>query len=95
MVIIHQNTDCFSRTITETAKILGLRRKDLIEILNKKLWIFRKSGWWLGYEAKVGAGLVEHRCIEIKHNSGESEYIPQVRITNKGIAWLIDNQSKF
>lgn len=79
-----------SLCITDTAKALGVRPKDLFAKLQADHWIYRRTGGkgYLGYQAKVQSHLVEHKVETIVRPDGSEAIREQVRITPKGLARL-------
>lgn len=83
--------------ITDAAKALQMRPKDLISKLQAEKWIYKRTGaaHWLGYQDKVQSGYLEHKVTEVTRTDGTSKITEQVRITPKGLtklATLIGNQ---
>lgn len=76
--------------ITDAAKVLGIRPKDLFAWLQTNKWIYRRAGngHFVGYQSRVGAGLIDHRVEEVTRSDGSSKITEQVRITAKGLAKL-------
>lgn len=75
--------------ISNTAKLLQMRPKDLFTWLAANRWIYRRAGMgtWLGYQDKVQAGLLEHKVTTV--NVGGADTIrEQVLVTSKGLARL-------
>lgn len=79
-----------SMCVTDAAKALQVRPKDLFGKLQVDHWIYRRTGGkgWLGYQAKVQSGLVEHKVDVIHKPDGTDSVREQVRITPKGLARL-------
>lgn len=79
-----------SLSITETAKNLGVRPKDLFDWLKNNGWIYRRAGSpaWLGYQSKCNQGLVEHKSTTVLRGDGTEKITEQVRVTAKGLASL-------
>ena len=78
-----------SLCITDAAKQLQVRPKELFLLLQCKKWIYRRQGSsWLGYQDKIQQALVEHKVTEVEHSSGLCKVSTQVRITMKGLAKL-------
>jgi anti-repressor protein len=75
---------------TDTAKALKVRPKELFDFLAQHGWIYRRvgSGRWVGYQAKVAAGFLEHRIQIIQRQDGTDKPIEQVLITSRGLAKL-------
>ncbi|PAV02173.1 DNA-binding protein [Arsenophonus sp. ENCA] len=75
--------------VTDAAKQLQLRPKDLFNFLSENKWLYRRLGSpWIGYQDKIQQGLIEHKVTTITHTNGINETKTQVRITPKGIAKL-------
>jgi phage anti-repressor protein/phage antirepressor YoqD-like protein len=76
--------------ISDGAKALQVRPKDLFIWLQSKRWIYRRTGntHWVGYQDKIQNGLLDHRVEEVTRADGTSKITEQVRITAKGLAAL-------
>ncbi|MHA6731412.1 phage antirepressor KilAC domain-containing protein [Devosia sp. A369] len=76
--------------ITDAAKALEKRPKDLFAWLQQQKWIYRRAGngHWVGYQDKIQSGLLDHRVEEVTRADGSSKITEQVRITAKGMARL-------
>lgn len=61
-----------SLNITEAAKNLGIRPKDLFEWLQHNGWIYKRpnGGTWLGYQTKCNQGLLEHKTTTVLRADG-------------------------
>lgn len=79
-----------SLAITDAAKNLGLRPKDLFQWLNGNGWIYKRAGcsYWLGYQSKCNSGLLEHKSTTVLRADGSEKITEQVRVTAKGLARL-------
>lgn len=79
-----------SLSITEAAKALQMRPKDLFQFLQRHGWIYKRSGssTWLGYSDKASAALPEHKVTTVLRNDGSEKVTEQVRVTPKGMAKL-------
>ncbi|ENX41528.1 phage antirepressor KilAC domain-containing protein [Acinetobacter sp. NIPH 2100] len=79
-----------SLCLTDTAKALQMRPKDLISWLNQKQWIYKRTGsaHYLGYQEKVQSGYLEHKVTEITRGDGSAKITEQVRVTSKGLTKL-------
>jgi phage regulator Rha-like protein len=79
-----------SLSVTEAAKNLGLRPKDLFDWLSRNGWIYRRAGssFWLGYQPKCNQGLLEHKSTTVLRADGSEKISEQVRITPKGLSAL-------
>lgn len=76
--------------VTDAAKALNMRPKDLFAWLQSNRWIYRRAGnaHWIGYQHKIQSGLLDHRVEEVTRADGTSKITEQVRITAKGMAKL-------
>lgn len=76
--------------VTDAAKVLDLRPKDLFTWLQAHKWIYRRAGngHWVGYQNRIQTGLLDHRVQEVTRSDGVSNITEQVRITAKGLAKL-------
>lgn len=79
-----------SLNITEAAKALQVRPKDLFEYLQSSGWIYKRAGSsnWLGYQSKTMTGLMEHKITTVLRADGSEKITEQVRVTAKGLATL-------
>jgi Rha family phage regulatory protein len=76
--------------ITAAAKALQVRPKDLFAYLHAHGWIYRRAGGsgYLGYQAKVSSGLLEHKVTTILRADGTEKIVEQVLVTAKGLTKL-------
>ncbi len=79
-----------SLNVTEAAKTLGMRPKDLFDWLSHNGWIYKRpnSAHWLGYQIKCNQGLLEHKMTTVLRADGSEKITEQVRITPKGMSAL-------
>lgn len=79
-----------SLNVTEAAKNLGIRPKDLFDWLSHNGWIYKRanSPTWLGFQTKCNQGLVEHKTTTLLRADGTEKITEQVRITAKGLSAL-------
>ena len=79
-----------SLNITEAAKNLGIRPKDLFDWLSHNGWIYKRPGssGWLGYQPKCNQGLLEHKSTTVLRADGTEKISEQVRITARGLSAL-------
>lgn len=79
-----------SLCITDAAKALQVRPKDLFNWLQQNGWIYRRVGGsaWLGYQVRVQQGVLEHKVTTVSRPDGTEKVIEQVRVTPKGMARL-------
>lgn len=76
--------------ITDAAKALQVRPKDLFDYLRSHGWIYRRPGSAhdLGYQARVNSGDLEHKVTTVLKADGSEKVTEQVRVTAKGLAKL-------
>lgn len=79
-----------SLCITEAAKALQMRPKDVFQWLRMNGWIYRRAGAQhdLGYQSKTAAGLLEHKITTVLRADGSEKVSEQVRVTAKGLTKL-------
>ena len=79
-----------SLSITEVAKNLGVRPKDLFTWLSTNGWIYKRPGGasWLGYHSKTSVGYLEHKTTTVLRADGSEKITEQVRVTAKGLSQL-------
>lgn len=79
-----------SLCITDAAKSLQMRPADLFSWLRQNCWVYKRTGnaHYLGYQAKVISGLLEHKVTTITRPDGSEKITEQVRITPKGLKLL-------
>lgn len=79
-----------SLCITDAAKDLQIRRKDLFAYLRTNGWIYSRPGKSgnLAYQAKIQAGYLEHKVTTLPREDGTDRIVEQVRVTPKGLAKL-------
>jgi len=76
--------------ITDTAKSLQVRPKDLFTYLSANQWIYRKPGGkgWIAYQPKLQQGLLFHKVTTISLGDGHDRITEQVLVTPKGLTKL-------
>lgn len=79
-----------SLCLTDAAKELQLRPKDLIGYLSAHQWIYKRAGCsnWIGYQDRIQSGLLEHKSNIVIDAGGNERIRDQVRVTAKGLARL-------
>jgi len=79
-----------SECITDAAKILQARPKDLFQWLSAHQWIYRRPGGsgWIAYQNRLQQGLLEHKIVKVEHSDGREQISEQVRVTPKGLSKL-------
>lgn len=79
-----------SISITEGAKLLQVRPKDLFAWLSCNGWIYRRPGNanWLGYSSHTTSGDLVHKVTTVLKPDGSERVAEQVRITPRGLTKL-------
>jgi len=78
-----------SLCVTDAAKALQMRPKDLFSWLAQNGWIYRRPGGiYLGYQSKTTQGLLEHKTTTVYRADGTEKITEQVRVTPKGLTKL-------
>lgn len=79
-----------SMCITDAAKALQMRPKDLFDWMAQNGWTYKRPGTahWLGYQSKTTSGLLEHKTTMVWRSDGSEKITEQVRITAKGLTRL-------
>lgn len=81
-----------STCITDAAKDLQMRPKDLFAWLQEHRWIYRRAGGtgWVAYQPRLQSGLLEHKVTTVERTDGSEKIVEQVRVTPKGLARLAE-----
>ncbi|WP_019101344.1 phage antirepressor KilAC domain-containing protein [Chromobacterium haemolyticum] len=81
--------------ITNAAKALQLRPKDLFTYLNQHRWIYKRPGsaQWTAYQDKIQSGVLEHKVTTVSRSDGSEKIVEQVLVTPKGLAKLAQTVS--
>ncbi|WP_418024973.1 phage antirepressor KilAC domain-containing protein (plasmid) [Paracoccus sp. TD-10] len=79
-----------SLCITDAAKALQMRPKDLFGWLRENGWIYKRPGAAhdLGYQSKTASGLLEHKVTTVLRADGSEKVTEQVRVTPRGLEKL-------
>lgn len=79
-----------SMSITAAAKNLQVQPNVLFGYLRKNGWVYKRTGGKeeLAYQAKIDAGLLEHKVTTVQKADGSDLVVTQVRVTPKGLARL-------
>lgn len=75
--------------LTDAAKSIGVKRKDLTKFMSHNRWIYRRAGSknWIAYQEKIQAGYLTHK-IYTYQKDGEEKISESVVVTGKGMAKL-------
>lgn len=78
-----------SMCITDTAKHLQIKPKQLFDYLKMNGWIYRRAGGkgWIAYQDRIQQNVLEHKVSQTFTN-GESKIREQVLVTPKGLTKL-------
>lgn len=79
-----------SLCVTDAAKTLQMRPKDLFTFLRSNGWIYRRTGsdHDVAYQSKLVTGVLEHKTTTVYRSDGTEKVTTQVRVTPKGLAML-------
>ena len=82
--------------LSDAAKTLGIRPKDLINWLQAHRWIFKHehNQPWKGYQPKINSGHLRHVEHEYTSSNGQMKLTTQVRVTAKGLTHLAQQLTK-
>ncbi|MGY0790972.1 phage antirepressor KilAC domain-containing protein [Azospirillum argentinense] len=79
-----------SLCLTDAAKDLQVRPKDLFAFARRNGWIYSRPGKAgdIAYQDKIQAGYLEHKVAVVTRADGSEKTTEQVRVTPKGLAKL-------
>lgn len=78
-----------SLCVTNAAKALNMKPKQLFSWLSSNRWIYRRPGsHWVAYASRIQQGVLEHKISTIITTDGEERITEQVRVTPKGMTQL-------
>jgi phage antirepressor YoqD-like protein len=76
-------------TITEAAKVLGIKRDQLTAWMHSNGWIYRLNKSWVGYQAHIQSGDLQYKeATYTDESTGQETAKPYCHITQKGITKL-------
>ena len=77
-----------SLCLTDAAKHIQIKPKEMIQWMHAKSWIYRRTGNknWVGYQNRLQQGLLEHKVTTVSRDDGTEKVCEQVRVTPKGLA---------
>ncbi|MDR3158600.1 MAG: phage antirepressor KilAC domain-containing protein [Zoogloeaceae bacterium] len=75
-----------SLTITEAAKVLGVKRDELTRRLHKEGWIYRQNRSWVAHSAQIHAGRMEYKEAHYTDDDGHETARPYCHLTPKGLS---------
>lgn len=81
-----------STCVTNAAKTLQMRPKDLFLWLQANQWIYRRAGGttWIAYQHRIQSGVLEHKVTTVTRSDGTEKVVEQVLVTSKGMARLAE-----
>jgi len=81
-----------SLCITNAAKDLQVRPKDLFAFLSGHKWIYRRAGGggFVAYQDRLQSGLLEHKVTIVTRSDGSEKLTEQVLVTAKGMTRLAE-----
>lgn len=84
-----------SMCITDAAKTLQLRPKDLFRWMFSQGWIYRRPGGihWIGYQHRLQQAVLVHKVTTLSTSDGQDKVTEQVRVTPKGLVMIAEKFS--
>lgn len=81
-----------SLCLTDAAKHLQMRPKDLINWMQAHDWIYKRAGGknWIAYQPRLKQLVLAHKVTTITRDDGTEKTCEQVRVTPKGLARLAE-----
>jgi len=78
--------------ITDTAKFLQLRPKDIFSYMSANGWIYRRAGGksWIAYQDRIKQGVLSHKITTVQRSDGSEKTVEQVLVTPKGLSVLAE-----
>ena len=78
--------------ITNAAKSISKRPKDLFAWMQSNDWIYRRPGGssWCAYQERIKSGLLTHKVTTVSRSDGTEKIVEQVLVTAKGLAKLAE-----
>jgi phage regulator Rha-like protein len=78
-----------SLTLTQAAKVLGVKRDALTRRLHAEGWIYRQNKSWVAHSSAIHAGRMEYKEAHFTNETtGQEEARPYCHLTPKGLARL-------
>ena len=77
-----------STCITNAAKALQMRPKDLFQWLQANNWIFRRGADWNAYQARLSQGVMDHKVTVTSRGDGSEKMCIQALVTSIGLTKL-------
>lgn len=78
--------------ITDAAKSLQVRPKDLFAWLQSHEWIYRRTGGshWNAYQNRIQQGYMSHKVTTVSRSDGSEKVVEQALVTAKGLSRLAE-----
>lgn len=89
-----QALDCISAsdeavTMTQAAKILGIKREALTNWMHANGWVYRQNGAWVPYQQHISNGRLQYKEARYTdQKTGQTHHTPYCHIFPKGLAIL-------
>lgn len=77
--------------ISNAAKVLQMRPKDLFQWLQANAWIFRRGADWLPYSSREAQGVLDCKITTVSRADGSERTCSQTLVTAKGLAKLAEH----
>lgn len=78
-----------SLTLTQTAKVLGMKFAELTAMMHAKTWIYRQNGSWVGYDPHIKNGdLTYKEANYTNEKTGLACIKPYCHVTPRGLVKL-------
>jgi phage antirepressor YoqD-like protein len=82
-------------TLTQAAKVLGVKRDTLSNWMHTNGWVYRQNGSWVAYDAQIRTGRLVYKEAHFTDDKTDQRAIkPYCHITPKGLAWLAEHGPK-
>jgi len=76
-------------TMTQAAKLLGIKRETLTNYLHANGWVYRQNGAWVAYDQHIKNGRLQFKEARYTdQKTGQEHYSPYCHILPKGLALL-------
>lgn len=79
-----------SMCITNAAKVLQMRPKDLFQWLQTNNWIFRRGADWNSYQSRLSQGVMDHKVTVTTRGDGSEKTCIQALVTARGLVKLAE-----
>lgn len=78
--------------VTDAAKAIQVRPKDLFDFLIRNQWIYHRNGkgGYLAYQHRIQQGYLCHKITTVTRSDGSEKVIENLKVAPKGIAKLAE-----